>query len=349
MKNNGTTQIKDIARRLGLSPGTVSIVLSGKGETMRISKATQLRVREAAKEMNYQPNINAKRLRTSRDEEVTKVIAIFWTTDFSDDTMGRFFIGLYNTVKEKEYKVDFFLQLFDYDCLSECKELMSSNRFSGIIIIGASDFDIQFLNENTFDLPIVLMNRNEQRYHCVYVNDYEIGIRSARLFHARGHKSAGLITMKRKGHGAVLRQLGFMETCSKLQIDLRQVWIQEASGRDFVDGYEATKNLLECEEKPTVLFVMYPGQVLGVVQACKDANIAIPEDIEILTYGQGDIFPYYAPSISSVHIPIETTAENALNLLNLVIDNDIKMPMSRMLHAGYAFRDSCGGFPDGET
>lgn len=348
MKNKSTVQMKEIAQQLGLSPGTVSLVLNGKGEAMRISKATQQRVREAAKEMNYQPNMYARRLRSSGEEAATKVIAVFWCTDFSDDTMGRYFKGLYKTVIEKKYKIEFFIQLFDYDCLNGCKELMTSNRFSGIIISGASDLDIQFLNDNTFDLPIILMNRNEQRYHCVYVNDYEVGNSSGRLFYARGHKQVGLITIKRRGHSVVLRQLGFIEACSKYKIDLRKEWIQEASGRDFAAGYEATKKVLEGEKRPTALFVMSPGQVLGTVQACKDAGLAIPKDIEVLTYGDGDILPYYAPSISSVQIPIETTAENALNLLVLVLENDIQMPMSRMLFAKYTFRESCGGFPEEE-
>lgn len=344
MKNKGSTQIKEIAERLDLSPGTVSIVLNGKGDAMRISKATQQRVKEAAKEMNYQPNIYARRLRYSREEDTTKVIAVFWSIDFADDTMGLFFKGLHRTVNENNYKVDFFVQLFDYDSLSKCKDLMSSNRFSGIIVSGASDSDINFLNDNSFDLPIILMNRNEQGYHCVYVNDYEVGFSSGRLFHTRNHKEVGLITMKRKGRSSSLRQLGFMEACNKYELDIRQEWIREANGRDFVAGYEATKKLLECKEKPTALFVMSPGQVLGTVQACKDTGFSIPKDIEILTYGHGDAFPYFDPTISSVHIPIETTAENALNLLILVIDNDIKMPMSRMLLASYTFRESCGGF-----
>jgi len=345
LRNNGNTQIKEIAERLGLSPGTVSIVLNGKGDSMRISKATQQRVKETAKEMNYQPNIYARRLRYSREEVTTKVIAIFWNTDFADDTMGLFFKGLHRTVNENKYKVDFFVQLFDFDCLNECRELMTSNRFSGIIVGGASDLDIKFLNENSFDLPIILMNRNEQGYHCVYVNDYEVGYSSGRLFHERNHKTVGLITMKRRGRSSSLRQLGFLEACNKYELDIRQEWIIEAKGRDFVAGYEGAKKLLETKEKPTALFVMSPGQVLGTVQACKDMGLSIPKDMEILTYGHGDAFPYYSPTISSVHIPIETTAENALNLLVLVIDNDIKMPMSRMLLAGYTFRESCGGFP----
>ena len=115
----------------------------------------------------------------------------------------------------------------------------------------------------------------------------------------------------------MLRQLGFLETCGKYQIDIKPEWIQEADGRDFLSGYEATRRLLQTQEKPTALFVMAAGQVLGVVQACKDAGLLIPEDIEILTYGDNEIFGFFSPSISSVHIPIEIMSENALNLLIL--------------------------------
>jgi LacI family transcriptional regulator len=318
---------------------------------MRISKATQQRVKDAAKEMNYQPNIYARRLRSSGTQEACKIIAVFWSADFTDVTMGRFFNGMQNAVKDKDYRVEFFIQMFDYDRLSDCKDIMTSARFSGIIVSGASDADTEFLNENKFDLPIVIMNRNEQKYHCVYVNDYEIGKSSARLFSVRNHKSAGLISInaKRRRHGAAMRQMGFLESCDKHQIEVKPEWIQEAEGRDFISGYSATQRLLQSKERPTAIFVMAPGQVLGTIQACKDAGISIPTDMEVLTYGDNEIFEYFSPSISSVYIPIETLSENALNLLMLVIENGIEMPMGRMLLAGYAFRDSCGGFPEGDS
>ena len=339
-----TIQIKEIAERLGVSPGTVSLVLNGRGDELRISKATQQRVKEVAKELNYQPNIYARRLRSSTVGETSKVIAVFWSTEFMDDMMGRFFMGMHKVVAAKGYNVEFFVQLFDFDKLSEWKEIMNSSRFSGIIVSGASDCDTEFLNENTFDLPIVLINRKEERYHFVYMNDYEIGKSVAKLFHSRNHKQVGLISMKRKGQGAMMRQIGFLENCEQFKMDIRPEWIEEMGGRDYASGYQATQRMLQNREKPDAIFVMSYGQVLGTVEACKDAGLKIPEDIEILAYGDSITFQHYSPTISSVYIPIETLAENALNLLILVIDNGIEMPMNCMLYADYAFRESCGGF-----
>lgn len=346
MKKQETIHIKNIAERAGVSPGTVSLVLNGRGDELRISKTTQQHVKEVAKELNYQPNIYARRLRSTRGEEASKVIAVFWSTEFMDDIMGRFFMGMHKVVAASGSNVEFFIQLFDFDKLSECKDIMNSSRFSGIIVSGVSDYDVEFLNKNTFDLPIVLINRNEDRYHFVYINNYEIGKSVARLFHSRNHKHVGLISMKRKGHAAMMRQIGFLDSCEKFRMDIRPEWIEEMGGRDYASGYKATKRMLQSKEIPDAIFVMSYGQVLGTVEAIKDAGLKIPEDIEVLTYGDSLTFQHYSPSISSVYIPVENLAENALNLLILVIDNGIEIPMSRMLYADYVFRNSCGGFLD---
>ena len=52
-KQASKMQIKDIADKLGLSVSTVSVVLNGRGDQVRISKETQKKVLNAAKEINY--------------------------------------------------------------------------------------------------------------------------------------------------------------------------------------------------------------------------------------------------------------------------------------------------------
>lgn len=54
-------RIKELAEALGLSQGTISIVLNGRGDEMRISKATQKKVLEGAKEMGYEPAVRSRR------------------------------------------------------------------------------------------------------------------------------------------------------------------------------------------------------------------------------------------------------------------------------------------------
>ena len=59
------TTIKDIAELANVSATTVSLILNGKAKERRITEATIKRVTDAMKELDYKPNLSARRLRTA--------------------------------------------------------------------------------------------------------------------------------------------------------------------------------------------------------------------------------------------------------------------------------------------
>lgn len=73
-KNTRGVQVKQIAEHLGLSSGTVSIVLNGRGDELRISKETQKIVLDTAREMNYQSGKNQKKIRRQPPGERASVL-----------------------------------------------------------------------------------------------------------------------------------------------------------------------------------------------------------------------------------------------------------------------------------
>ena len=62
--------LHDVAARAGVSTTTASYILNGRSAEMRISAATQQRVRAAAEELSYRPNPSARNLRTSTTRTV---------------------------------------------------------------------------------------------------------------------------------------------------------------------------------------------------------------------------------------------------------------------------------------
>lgn len=56
--------LKTIAEHLGLTPGTISAVLNNSRAAERIPQRTRERIRVAARELHYQPNVWARALRT---------------------------------------------------------------------------------------------------------------------------------------------------------------------------------------------------------------------------------------------------------------------------------------------
>ena len=345
-KRQGSVQIRQIAEALGVSVGTVSIVLNGRGDVMRISKETQKRVRDMAKEMNYQPNIYARRLRSAAHEKAGRVIAVLWNSAYSDLMMGQFFRGLHEYQKKHDCKMEFYVQMFENDKLNEMQALLTPLRFSAVIICGISDQDSEFLNNTQFDLPILVLFRSEERYHCIYGDDCAVGGSIARLLANHGHKKVSLIGCSRKGRSGSMRMMGFLEACEREGLRIKPQWHIEKQERNCGAGYAAMQEILRQEERPTAIFSASNEQALGIVIACREAEVRIPEDMELIVYGDNDAFAYFSPSISAVYLSLEKVAEASAELLEMVMNNAITLPMARIMQAEYVFRDSCAGFAD---
>ncbi len=139
MPKSSNVRIKEIAERLDLSVGTVSVVLNGRGDAMRISKATQERVRAVAEEMNYQPNIYARRLRNTGIEKPARLIGVFWNYLYADEIMSNVYRFLQEEADSKEYRTEFTFRFFHPDQLHKDCEIITSQQFNGIIIYGISE------------------------------------------------------------------------------------------------------------------------------------------------------------------------------------------------------------------
>ena len=100
--------IKDVAKQAGVSVTTVSIIINGKAEERKISAATQQRVAEAMRDLGYQPNLSARRLRSQENER--PVIAFFWrdgfawTTNYTSIFLGVAMFGMGLTIKMNDFK-----------------------------------------------------------------------------------------------------------------------------------------------------------------------------------------------------------------------------------------------------
>ncbi len=343
-KNTATVQIKQIAELLGVSSGTVSIVLNGRGDQMRISKTTQKRIQDMAKELKYQPNIYARRLRKSAEEEVPYIIALFWREEYLDDLLGQFLKGLYHMIQQNDLNIELVLQPYDFGNLEKYKSSINSNHFNGAIIGGISNDDQLFLEQNEFDIPIVLIGRDTKKYNSVNIDYYEAGESCANLFFVRNHKTVGLLGLSTKGKSVQLVELAFKETCMERNIHIDTNYISYCAQRDFISGYESAMKILSNEIKPTAIFVMDGRNAGGVLKACKMADLNVPKDIEILVFGDNEYFSYSDPTITTIQQPMVQFAERSLNMILVLIKNKVDIPMIQELTPIFNFRESCGGY-----
>ena len=78
--------LKDIAEAAGVSTALVSFVLNGKKKEYRVGEETAQRILKIANEMNYQPNLAAKSLRSGKTKTIGLVVSDISNPFFSQLT-----------------------------------------------------------------------------------------------------------------------------------------------------------------------------------------------------------------------------------------------------------------------
>lgn len=336
--------MKEIAKETNLSIGTVSLVLNGRGDEMRISKKTQALVLETARRFGYLPNVSARRLRQAGTKTVP-VIAAFWPTDLSADILGRFFTGAQSSLLLQEQAFEMMIQPFRRSHLYKMRKMCDAGLFNGAIVTGISDDDQRYLEENHLGIPIVLFNRESDVYANVHVNNYEIGRKTAELFANRGHKRVGII-MPDYGEKTrnSMRQQGFIESCERYGLLLDEGHVQLAP-MTLEGGNQAARKLLAANsEPPTAVFFPISLMAVAALPVFHQAGIRIPDMLEIMTYGDHEIERYTFPSLSTIKLPVEEMARASIRLLIDSIRGVQQGPTSLEFDTPFVFRDSCGGF-----
>ncbi|GFN33497.1 LacI family DNA-binding transcriptional regulator [Paenibacillus xylaniclasticus] len=336
--------IKEIAEKTKLSVGTVSVVLNGRGDEMRISKKTQQRILEAAQGFGYVPNMSARRLRQSGVQSLP-IIATFWPSDLSSDLLGRFFMGAQSPILEQEYEFEMTIQPFKRNNIHRIKEICDSGMYHGVILTGISAEDQRFFEAHPLSVPAVLFNRYSSIYSCVHVDTYEIGRKTAELFAMRGHRKVGTIVpdhLVRSENN--LRFKGFVESCARYGLELEERHIQ-AAPMTMEGGYSAARKIVDGGgELPTAMFFPLGTMAVAALPVFNRANIKIPDEMEILTYGDHDAEKYSVPSLSTVKLPVEEMAAACIRLaMGRVLDPSTKAK-AIVFETPFIFRESCGEF-----
>lgn len=262
-KNEKASILSVIAQEAGVSISTVSIVLNNRGEQMRISKATQQRIREIAKAENYTPNIYARGLRKAAEQGSSKVVGVLWSLGNVNESLGWFFSNAYRECNEHGYQMELTIQFFQPGHLCEMEELKDPWRFSGLIVSGPQDADLAFLQACKFDIPVVVSRPvNEGWLHCVCVDNRTVGALAAEALNAHGYRRVGVVRNTNPSDGTFTRSNAFVRRAEEAGMDFCPDGLLEVDPRDFQAVSSRIGALLSQPERPDALFV--PNQSVAL-------------------------------------------------------------------------------------
>ncbi|WP_223066154.1 LacI family DNA-binding transcriptional regulator [Paenibacillus caui] len=331
--------IKEIASKAGVSPGTASFVLSGKGDLMRISKSTQNKILEIAHSVGYSPNLSARRLRSKG--ELLPVIAILWTLDSRASLISPFLQGIQSQLSGDLERFELLIQPYENSRLDKVDSLLTGMRYNGAIIANASDEDLDFLDNSEVKVPLVIYQRKSEKYSCVYVDSYGVGKQVAELFADKGHSHVGMIVPDSPSQAIYLRFNGFKDAAWERGLYLPDRSIVYGCFSEE-GGYKAVKEMALTGRLPAAMFFLSETMAIGGLAALHELGVRIPQDIEIVGHDNHDQTRFTIPSLTTVNLPVAAMANSCVDIVMDMIEHKVKEPVAIVHETSLVYRDSCG-------
>jgi LacI family transcriptional regulator len=330
---------KDIARRLQISQSTVSRALRG---DPRVAPRTMARVLEAARQMNYTPNLAARTLITRKTGTVAVVV-----NDITNPFYPELLEILHNEFALAGYRTVLFNERTDVSAEQHLAHLINGSAADGLVYVSATLGSP--LPGRPGGFPMVLVNR--------YLDDLDVdtvvsdNLRGGRLVAEAmvelGHRHIALIAGPGNTTTSRDRERGFREQLAASGVALDES-LRRVGQFSHHSGYQWCLDLLASERRPTAVFAANDVIAFGALDAARRVGVRVPADLSIVGFDDIDMAGWEGFNLTTVRQPlVEMGAAAAQLLIERIESGDAAPPRHRVFPVGLVRRDTLAAAPRG--
>lgn len=308
--------IYEVAKKVGVSTATVSRVLN---DSPRVSKDTKRRVLEVIEELNFTPQLTARKLATGEPQMMAVVVPSFTTPYFNEVLKG---------IKDEIANID--LDMMMYNTGSKNPEERMKHFFERgmadafiILSIDLPDEIHEQLKAN--NIPTVLVNTKHEDFNYYHVDDYQGSYLAGSYLAEQGFESIGLISSVSETKSSVERNRGFLDALEEHNISISEEYIakgesEKHAGFSEEAGYEAIEEMKKLDSFPDAIFCLNDTLAIGAMYALSRMNIKVPDDIAVMGYDNIKLSKYY--DLSTIDQQMYTIGTKAIRQLARTVRGD---------------------------
>lgn len=318
--------IKDIAKKAGVSITTVSFILNGKAEKMRISKEVIKKVEDIIAEIGFKPNQVARSLRTGNTKTIGLIV---------EDISNPFFSAIARLIEDKAYKKGYKISYSSTENNSEKAkdliEMFKTRKVDAYIIAPVPGIEEEIRQLLSDRIPVVVFDRNlpELDLNYVVVDNFKGGYEATEHLIRKGKKNIAFVTVDVDVDQINNRFLGYQEALKHHGVPLNEKTLVKIP---FDSTVADTNNRLKVlfEENPEIDAVFFSTNYLAVraLFFLKEIGKPINGDFSIVAYDDQDVFRIHTPPISVVDQPIEEIAEKIIDIILRELSADRSLPQT---------------------
>ncbi len=307
-RNDKRATIRDVAKVAGVSPITASRAMQNSG---KVRPATRQKVVDAARQLDYIPNLAAGTLATNASHLVAVILPNMSNSIFADTLQS-----ISDSLRDSGYQL-----LVGYsDNSPELEESLVrtflSRRADAIVLTGHVHSDQTNALLKSAAIPIVEMwsLNDEPLGACVGISNFDAAYSMTDYLCGKGHQKVGFIGGLLKNNDRTQSRLdGYRAALKahKLQVDenlIRDVPFE------FEDGARAMGELL-ADNQLDAVFAASDILALGALLECNRRNLRVPEDIAVAGFDDERLAKLIKPSLTTIGVPRRAIGEKVAGVV----------------------------------
>lgn len=311
MKKNIT--IYDIAREAGVSPATVSRILTG---ATAVSPGKRERVMELIEKYQFRPNALARALTENRSRLIGMVVA---------DSGNPYYISVFTAIENEAFKRGYATLMmnthstpaFEIAMLTKLRELqpdaiiMCGGRIdleepdpAFISLLSSAREATRIIAGSRSPMPGVPGIAIDHRASMELAMKYLIGL---------GHREIGFIYTGIPYYGTQQRLARFREIIQAYQLPFREEWLVHVPLYDAASGRVGIEKLLQCGKLPTAILGMNDMVSAGILRELNCRGVRVPEDMSVIGFDDTFVSSITSPELTSVSYDYQLFASMLLD------------------------------------
>jgi len=297
----------EVAKHVGVSPMTVSRVLSGDAN---VKPEMRQRVQAAIKELGYSPNVAARNLARAS----TVHIGLLYSNP-SAAYLNELLVG----VLEQSSHAGCQIVLEKCGARNERSviEKLLRDGVDGIILpppLSDSRVALEALRSARTPFIAVSTARPDGEGLSVRINDFEAAAAMTRHLLSLGHRDIGFIVGAPNQTASAQRYAGFVAALREARLEVRPDWVKQGSF-SYRSGLLAAEELFTAAAHPSAIFASNDDMAAAAIAVAHRLRLDVPKDLSIVGFDDTPLATTIWPALTTVRQPVAAMARKAIELL----------------------------------
>ena len=320
-------KIKDVAEAAGVSPSTVSRVLCNGPVSDKVRK----RVEEAMRQLDYRPNLAARRLRSQHTDTIGLIVS---------DIRNPFFTAVSRAVEDEAYRNGMRVILCNTDENPDKEamylRLMQEERVTGVIFAPTRQ-TVANLDPAALGFPVVMIDRasRDVTTDAVVLDNRRAAAALVEHLLAQGYRDIAGVFGNTSSTG-MERHAGFAEAMQQAGLPAPAQFVAPS-----VEAAEqAVLAMLAAPQRPRALLVSNGVLMLGAVRALKSAGLHWPQDVALAGFDNEVWTELLGDGLTVIEQPVGEIGRAAMAMLLERLDDPARSPRIVVLQGKLLARGS---------